>query len=62
MRMWESSNICDVGGRIILKWISRSSDVKMWIGFMWLRMGTTAGSYEDDNEHLGSVKMYQFLE
>jgi hypothetical protein len=33
----------DVGGWTILKWILERSDVMVWIGFMWLRIGFSGG-------------------
>jgi hypothetical protein len=32
-----------VDGRIILKWILKKQNGRMWIGFFWLRMGTSGG-------------------
>jgi hypothetical protein len=32
-----------VGGRIILRWISRKWDVGIWTGSSWLRIGTGGG-------------------
>jgi len=32
-----------VDGRIILRWIFRKWDVRAWIGFSWLRIGTGGG-------------------
>jgi len=32
-----------VGGRIILRWIFRKCDVGVWIGSIWLRIGTGGG-------------------
>jgi hypothetical protein len=31
----------DPGRRIILKCISKKQDVKVWTGFIWLRIGTS---------------------
>jgi hypothetical protein len=33
----------DVDGRIILRWIFRKKDVKLWTGSNWLRIGTGGG-------------------
>ena len=33
----------DVGGRIILKWISKNWDEEAWTGLIWLRIGTSGG-------------------
>jgi hypothetical protein len=30
-----------IDGRIILKWILKKQDVKVWTGFMWLRTGSS---------------------
>jgi len=32
-----------VGGRIILRWIFRKWDVRVWTGSSWLRTGTGGG-------------------
>jgi hypothetical protein len=32
-----------VDGRIILRWIFRKWDVRLWTGFCWLRIGTGGG-------------------
>jgi hypothetical protein len=33
-----------IDGRIILKWKElRKQDVRMWTGFVWLRIGSTGG-------------------
>ena len=32
-----------VGGRIILKWISRKWDLRRWTGYLWLMTGTSGG-------------------
>jgi hypothetical protein len=37
---WEDK---DVGGWGILKWILERQDVMIWIGFIWLRIGTSGG-------------------
>jgi hypothetical protein len=33
----------DLGGYIILKWISDRWDAVVWTGLIWLRMGTSGG-------------------
>jgi hypothetical protein len=33
-----------IGGRIILKWISGKFGFRVWIGFIWLMIGSS-GSY-----------------
>jgi hypothetical protein len=32
-----------IGGTIILTWKSRKQGAKMWIGFIWLKIGTGCG-------------------
>ena len=32
-----------VDGRIILRWIFRKWDVRVWTGSIWLRIGTVGG-------------------
>jgi len=32
-----------VGGRIILRWVFRKWDVRMWTRLSWLRIGTDGG-------------------
>jgi len=34
----------DVDGRIILRWVFRKWDVAVWIGSIWLRIGTGGGN------------------
>jgi hypothetical protein len=50
-----------VGGRIVLEWIFRKCDVRIWTGSMWLRIGTGGGHCECSNEHSGSIKFVEFL-
>jgi hypothetical protein len=45
-----------VDGRIILKWVFRKWGGEVWTGFIWLRIGKVAGSYECGNEPSGSIK------
>jgi hypothetical protein len=33
----------DVGGRIILRWILEKEDGVVWTGFIWHKIGTSAG-------------------
>jgi hypothetical protein len=33
----------DIGGWIIIKWISEGQDGMEWIRFIWLRIGTSGG-------------------
>jgi hypothetical protein len=37
-------------GRIILKWILKKYDEKVWTGFIWLWTGTSGGLCEHSNE------------
>jgi hypothetical protein len=32
-----------IDGRIILKWILRKQGERLWIGFIWRRLGTGGG-------------------
>jgi hypothetical protein len=36
-----------VGGRIIIKWILMEYDMRMWTGFVWLKIGPKCDSCED---------------
>jgi hypothetical protein len=38
-----STNGGEVGGGTILKWILERYDGMVWIGLMWLRIGTSEG-------------------
>jgi len=38
-----------VHGRIILDWILGQQGVKMWTGWIWLRIGTSGGRCEHGN-------------
>jgi hypothetical protein len=33
----------DIGGKTILKWILERQDGLVWIGLIWLRIGTSGG-------------------
>jgi hypothetical protein len=46
-------------GWTVLKWILRGMG---WIGFIWLRIGTSEGSCEHGNDPLGSIKCWEILE
>ena len=50
------------GKRIILRWIFRKWDVRVWTGTSWLRIGTDGGHCECSNEPSGSVKCGEFLD
>jgi hypothetical protein len=38
--LWEDQ---DIGGWSILKWILERRDGMVWIGLIWLRIGTSGG-------------------
>jgi hypothetical protein len=38
-------NLC-IDGRIILRWILNKYCMKVWTGYIWLRIGSKAWSYE----------------
>jgi hypothetical protein len=43
---WESQmeeDHCDVGWWTILKWILEEQEWMVWIGLLWLRIGTSGG-------------------
>jgi hypothetical protein len=44
-----TSDIC-VNRKVILKWILKTWDVKLWIGFYWPMMGTRGDSCEHGNQ------------
>jgi hypothetical protein len=45
-RKWKKPLIdTGVDGRIILKWISMKFIWRVWIGFVWLRIGTGEHGY-----------------
>jgi len=49
-----------VDGRIILRWIFRKLNVRVWTGSSWLRIGT--GNCDCGNETWGSIKCGEFLD
>jgi hypothetical protein len=49
-------------GKIVLKWIMRKQDVRLWTGFIWLVLGSSSGSFELGNEPLGSIKGEEFID
>jgi hypothetical protein len=63
-RLKERGHLEDLGidERIILKWVLGEMAWSLWIGFIWLRIGTGEGSYEHSNEPLGSIKGGKFLD
>jgi hypothetical protein len=44
-----------VDGRVILNWLLKQAGGKMWIGFIWLGIGTS-------NEPSGSINCGEFLD
>jgi hypothetical protein len=51
-----------VDGRIILRWIFRKWDTRVWIGQSWLRIGTGGGILECGNDLSGSIQFGEFLD
>jgi hypothetical protein len=49
-------------GMIIFKWILGKYGGKVWTGCIWLRLGTSTGSCEHENESLGFVKGGEFCD
>jgi len=49
-------------GRIILEWILGKKGGKLWTGCIWLKMGISGGSNEENNEPLDSIKGREFLD
>jgi hypothetical protein len=39
-----------IDGSVILKCVLKKYGVRMWTGFIWLRIGSSADSCEHDNE------------
>jgi hypothetical protein len=52
----------DVGQWTILKWILERQDGMVWIGLIWLRIGTSGGTCEHGIEPSVSVKCWEILE
>jgi hypothetical protein len=49
--------------RKIFKWISaKQGRRRVWIGFIWLGIGTVAGSCDYDSRRSGSVNGREYLE
>jgi hypothetical protein len=46
---------------IILKTMLKKQDVKLWTGFIWLKIGSSGGSCGHSNELSGSIKGRKFL-
>jgi len=51
-----------VDGRIILRWIFRKWDVRVWTGSSWLRIGKDCGTCDCGNKPSGSIKCGEFLD
>jgi hypothetical protein len=58
----DNSEDLGVDRRMILEWTLEKQVGKVWIGFLWLRMGPVAGSCEHGNEPSGSIKGGEFLD
>ena len=43
-------------GRILMRWIFRDCDVRVWTDSVWLKLGTGGGHFECGNENSGSTK------
>jgi hypothetical protein len=52
----------DVDGTIILEWILGEWGGKVWIGCIWLRIGTSGGACEYRNEPSGFIKEGNLLD
>ena len=39
----------DVGGTLLLKWISKKQNIQLWIGFKWVRTGKMWGLLKPSN-------------
>jgi hypothetical protein len=53
----DNSEDLHVDESVILKCVLKKQIRRMWTGFIWLRTGQVAGSYEHGNETSGSIKM-----
>ena len=51
-----------VDGKIILRLIFRTWDVRSWTGLLWLKIGTGGGLCECGNEPSGSVKCREIID
>jgi hypothetical protein len=45
-----------IDGKIILEWILRKLEGKVWTVCIWLRIGTSGGLCKHGNEPSGSIK------
>jgi hypothetical protein len=64
-RKSEEKNLMEdlgIDGRIMLKLDLEEVDWLLLIGFIWLRIGTNAGSCEEGNEPSNSIKFWEFLD
>jgi hypothetical protein len=50
-----------VDGRIILKWIIVEQSVRAWTGFIWLKMGSVAGSCEQPSDSIKDGDIFDHL-
>jgi hypothetical protein len=57
----DQSEDLDIGGRIILEWTLGKYSRNVWTGFMWLIIEPVVGSCKYVNEHLGAIKIGDFL-
>jgi hypothetical protein len=52
-----------VDRRIILNWILKKQDLRMWTGVTWLRICTNGGALVNTEMNQGgSIKRWEFLE
>jgi hypothetical protein len=47
--------------RIILKWISKMQDLRVWIVLIGSGQGPVVGSFELSNKSSGSIKCWEFV-
>jgi hypothetical protein len=58
----ETAWVLGLDATIILKWILHTQDVRMWTGFIWLRIGPIEGCSEYLNGSFGFIKCAKFLD
>jgi hypothetical protein len=51
-----------VDARIILRWIFRKWEVRVWTGWSWLRIWTGGGHCECGNGSSGPIKCREFID